>query len=354
MAINELRMDDFIKRLDPKGNFMLGHILENLNQMNMFSEDLLWKEANHFDSYQFTIRTKLPEVFEGELGAATKITKSEVNNAIEDTMILDHALRIDRRRLQHAGKHSMQLRMDEIRPFIESMSQGFVRKCWYGNPDTNRRDILGIANRYNSTTGSFARNIINNGGTTANKQMSAYYIVHGYDNFFCIHPEGVPAGVQHWTYDNDLKHGDDDIQDFHVDKFEWAFGIVPKAWRSVGRVCNIDRTIYNARGVGSALVARTAVGTAGYEEYVRNLLTNMLSLRTRVRKGTRRSGGMMGKGCWYMNEDVFEALSIVAKEAVGIGGGIKYDNYQGQDVFSFMGSPIKIVDQLTDSEAVVA
>ena len=351
-SVNEFTVLDGVQRLDPKGRFMSDQINEYLNEINEFKSDMVWKEANHLTSHQYLVRTNLPKVYTGRLNQRTQLSKSEVGRAIENTMILETGARHDVRALKY-HKAPMAYRLDEMKTRVESMNIAFHDKIFYGNPNTgdpdDSDDIKGLTQRFNSSTGDTSENIILNdvtGVTTTNKNMSVWYIKHGERAFYGIYPEGTSQGLMFKDFNIYPRQFEDGFQPVYLDMVEMAFGIVPESWRSIGRVCNINREIFNA----TSTAANTLSGTNS-ESIGKQLLNNMMRIKIRV---DSNPGSMSAKGCWYMNPSCFEALAIVARNMVGDGGGLTYGNYQGKTVREFMGSPIRLVNSLTDSEPRVA
>ena len=62
----------------------------------------------------------------------------------------------------------------------------------------------------------------------------------------------------------------------------------------------------------------------------------------------------MGKAEFYMNRTCAEFLDIERRADVISGGQLSYEVVDGKRIMSFRGIPIKVVDALTETEAVVS
>jgi hypothetical protein len=62
----------------------------------------------------------------------------------------------------------------------------------------------------------------------------------------------------------------------------------------------------------------------------------------------------LGRPVFYANRTILEFLDVQEKAAVSTGGGLTYENVDGKRVTSFRGIPIRTVDALLETEALVA
>ena len=60
-----------------------------------------------------------------------------------------------------------------------------------------------------------------------------------------------------------------------------------------------------------------------------------------------------GKGVWYVNRTIEAALHKQALTKVGAGGGLSFMNFEGQQILTFLGDPIRRTDSILNTEAAV-
>jgi hypothetical protein len=113
------------------------------------------------------------------------------------------------------------------------------------------------------------------------------------------------------------------------ERFQWKAGIALKDWRYVVRLCNIDVTNTDAP----------------------NIKTIISNMETAVETVPSR---LAGPGVFYMNRTMRRLLRREARESVGSGGGLTFENFAGRRILMFGDSPIRVVDQLLNTEATVA
>jgi hypothetical protein len=112
------------------------------------------------------------------------------------------------------------------------------------------------------------------------------------------------------------------------ERFQWKAGLCLKDWRYVVRICNIDVSILNG-GTPPDLIS--------FMEQAQETVPNRL-----------------GKGVFYMNRTVRRNLRRIERLAVGNGGGLTYENVAGKRVLMFGDTPIRTVDAILNTEALVS
>ena len=60
-----------------------------------------------------------------------------------------------------------------------------------------------------------------------------------------------------------------------------------------------------------------------------------------------------GKGVWYVNRTIEAHLHKQALTKVGAGGGLNFMNFEGKQILTFLGDPIRRMDAILNSEATV-
>lgn len=332
LGANVLTLADWAKRLDPDGT--VPDIVEMLNQTNEILDDMTFIEANNQLSHRTTVRTGLPAVAWRLLNQGVAVSKSTTAQIDETIGLLEAWAEVDCELARLNGNESA-FRLSEAQAFIEAMNQEMARTLFYGNSGIDPEKFTGLAVRYSDSTARNGVNIIK--ATTApagSDQTSIWLVVWGPQTVTGIFPKGSKAGLEH----KDLGEQTAEITTgiggsrmrVYQDQFTWKCGIALRDWRYVVRICNIDESALVAGGAGAA-----------------DLLGAMA-------KATWRIPALgMGRAVFYMNRSVGEYLDLQSKAAVSTGGQLGYSDVQGRRIFNFRGIPIKITDQILDTESIV-
>lgn len=342
LAAGQLTLLDAAKRLDPNGS--TADIAELLSQLNDVLEDAVFVQGNLPTGHRVTIRTGLPTVYFRQIGAGIPTSKSTTAQVDEPTSLLEAYSEIDTRLLALNGNDAG-FRMSEDVAFIEALNQQQVNTMFYGNVASDAKQYTGFATRYGTISGAGnAQNIIDAGGT-GSVNTSLYFVGWSPRTVFCTYPKGTKAGL----VQTDL--GVDTVIDTNFNRFQayrthfvWENGLVVKDWRYAVRACNIDTTNLVAESSAANLV---------------KILTKMLA-RIPSFNGIR--------GAFYCNRTIWEMLMIQALNASGggvaaagaiansVAGGLSVQDAVSQfgtttKTLRFLGWPIRIVDQLLNTEA---
>ena len=329
LGSNVLTLSDFAKRIDPDGKTPA--IADLLTEQNQILEDQVWIEGNLPTGHRTTVRTGLPTSSWRLLNQGIQPSKSVTAQIDEATGMLEAYSEVDVDLAALNGNVSS-FRLSEATAFIESMNQEYCSTLFFGNSTTAPEEFTGLANRYASLSADIGQNIIDLGGTGSDN--SSIWLISWSPQTICgIFPKGSKAGLQH----EDL--GKQMIQDANgiagsrlqafVDHWQWKCGLAVKDWRYAVRVANIDI---------SDLIANSSPA---------DLINGMI-------KALHRLPSMsVGKPVFYMNRTVFQMLDIQRRDAVA-GAGMVYKEVDGKLMPSFRGIPIKICDQLVETEAQVS
>jgi hypothetical protein len=324
---NVLSLADWAKRVDPDGK--TAAIVEMLSQTNDVLTDQMWIEGNLETGHRTTVRTGLPTVGFRKLNKGVAKSKSITAQIDESIGILEARSEIDID-LAMLNGNSSAFRLSEASAFIEGMNQEYISTLFFGDSASAPEEFTGFAPRYNSLSGVNSQNVLDGGGTGSDNS-SIWLVVWGNNTCCGIFPKGSKAGLMH----QDL--GEDDAFDSNNDRFralmdrwQWKAGLAVKDWRYVVRIANIDI---------SNLVAKSSAA---------DLIELMI-------KAIHRLPSMSaGKPAFYMNRTVFQMLDIQRRDDVISGGGLVYKDVDGVPVPTFRQIPIRIVDQLIETEAQVS
>lgn len=325
-----LTLADFAKSLDPNGR--VATVIELLSQQNDILTDMLWKEGNLPTGERTTVRTGLPTVAWRLLNqgvAGSKSTKAQID---EQTGMLEAWSEVDKDLAELNGNTSA-FRLSEAKAFIEAMNQEMAQTLFYGNSGLAPEEFTGLSIRYSSLSATNAQNIVSGSGSGSDNS-SVWLVCWGDNSIHGIYPKGSMAGLMHEdlglvTVESSAGIGGTRLRAYQ-DHWQWKCGIALKDWRYCVRIPNIDI---------SNLVAKSSAA---------DLIELMIKAIYRIPNlsGTRP--------VFYMNRTCGQMLDIQRRDDVVTGGGLTYENVDGKRVMSFRGIPIRICDQLLETESAVS
>lgn len=322
-----LTLIDWAARRDPNGK--TADIVELLAQTNEILLDCLWKEGNLSTGNRTTQRTSLPTVSARRFNQGVATSKSTTAQIEDSCAMLEARSQVDEAEAKLEGDLNA-FRLSEAQPFTEAMNEKMAQLLFYGNSALTPTEFTGLAPRYNSLSGNISSNVINAGGSGSDNS-SIWLIVWGANTIQGIFPKGTNAGLEHKDLGlHDAFDSDNNRFQAYMDLWRWNCGLAVKDWRFGVRICNIDI---------SNLVSKTSAA----------------DLRELMIKAMYRIPSMgMGKACFYMNRTILEMLDIQGRDDVQSGGQLKYEDVDGRKTLVFRGIPLRLCDQLTQSEAAVA
>lgn len=324
---------DIAKNMDPDGR--PARVIELLNQQNRVLDDMHWQEGNLPFGHQVTVRTGLPTSFWRLANQGTAPSKSTEAQFTEQCGELNQWSEVDKTIADLNGNTSA-YRMSRALSAIESLNQEKVQTLFYGNTGTDPEEFLGLSVRYNDTTAGNGQNIILGGGAGADNS-SIWLIGWGPNQVFGIYPKGSQAGIEHEdmglvTVETTAGVAGNRMRAYQ-DHWTWKCGVAVADWRYAVRIANIDI---------SDLVIDHSAGA-----YLADL---MIQAYHRIPNPENVRLG------FYMNRTCFQMLNRQRRnDAIG-GTGINMSDIDGRNIptFQYSGTPIRIVDQLTETESVIS
>ncbi len=330
-----LTLVDWAKLNDPKGKTPM--IVEILNQQNSALEDMPFKEGNLATGEQTTIRTGLPDSFYRQMNMGTPKSKSTSVQVTENAAMLEARSEVDVK-LAKLNGNVQSFRLSESRAFIEGMAQTQSTTLIYGTA-ANPEEYVGFMPRYSDTTAANGENILLAGGAGSDN-TSILLVGWGSDSVFGVYPKGSKAGLDHRDL-GEIDGFDSNDNRFRVyaDLYQWDNGLVVKDWRNVVRIANIDVSdLVGATGTQAATAATAIIKLMARAQ---DRLPNISSV----------------KDVFYVNRTVASHLRIAALDkssaAVTIEPAI---NQFGQNIHQlmFLGTPVRIMDTIINTEALVS
>jgi hypothetical protein len=336
LSTSNLTLADWAKRSDPDGRIPI--IAELLSQSNEVLEDCVFKEGNLPTGERVVIRTGLPSVYWRALNQGIPNSKSTTAQVDEAAGILEARSEVDKD-LAMLNGNTAQFRLSEDTAFLEAMNQTQATTLFYGNPGTDPKQYLGLAPRYSSLSATNAQNILSAGGSGSDN-TSVYLVVWGDQTVYCHFPKGSKAGLIHEDLGEQTVYNSDGTRlQAYATRYQWKNGLVVKDWRYVVRICNIDV---------SDLIGQTGTQAA-------SAATNIVKLM--ARSLYRIPNMAMGRAAFYMNRTVHSGLSIAALDksqyVLKINEGLSQFGTP-YSWLSFLGVPLRRVDAIVNTEAVVS
>lgn len=327
LTANNPTLLDVARRTDPDGN--IATIVELLNQTNDALTDMTWVEGNLETGNKTTVRTGLPTPTWRKLYGGVQPTKSTTAQVQDSCGMLEAYAEIDKA-LADLNGNTAAFRLSEDSAHIEGMSQTMASTLFYGNEGTTPEAFTGLAPRFNSLSAQNADNIVNAGGAGSDN-TSIWLCVWGPQTGFGIYPKGSKAGLQmtdkgQVTIEN--VDGAGGRMEGYRTHYRWDAGLTIRDWRYFVRIANIDVSDLNT-------IANT-----------KNLINWMINASERIPSFGK------GRACWYVNRNIREKLRLGILEKVS--SNLSWETVEGKRVMTFDDIPVRRVDALLNTEAVVA
>jgi hypothetical protein len=318
-------------------NKQIGKVAEVMVQENQALLDIPYMEMNEGTIHKEDIRSGLPSVYYRKANQAIPASKSTTEERVFSAAHFESKSQIDEMVAKRGGVDRVAYnRWNQAQGHIQAMAIEHASLLMYGSPVDDARKVAGFADIYSTLSASeeTSKQIIDAGGTTTDN-TSIYKIHWGERAIFGIYPSGTQAGLKR----TDRSKGGQLVQISVLDvngsagsvwgyeeQFEIDHGLVVKDYRQGARIANIDPALLKS-GSGAA-----------------DLIDLMISANYKIHNLQN------GKGAWYVNRTIEAFLHKQARTAVGAGGGLRYDNYQGAPVLMFLESPVRRMDALLSTE----
>lgn len=339
---------DVASRLDPDGKIPV--IAEMLSQSNDFYDDIPWVKANGRTTHEFVFRTSIPAGSWRSYNMGVPYSKSTTAKARVDLGMLEDYSQVDRALGEHSGD-LQRFRESEDAAFLEGMSQTIVQTFFYGNVAVNPIEFMGLAPFYNTLNTATAQNGANviSGGGSGSSNASMYLIGWGPETIFGVYPEGSKAGLD-MEDKGDVTPGFDSLGnrfEAYTSWFRQQAGLCPKDWRYAVRYANIDTT-NGAVGIFGPTPPDLFVAMGQML-----LLFPKLSRTTSGISKTDAPGGDPGvHPVFYVNRTLRHAMDIQAIRDRNVL--MSMTDYAGLPITGYRDVPIKVVDQLVNTESTVS
>jgi len=335
---------DVALRTDPEGN--IGDIAEMLSQANDYAEDMPMVEANEMTGHEFIFRTSIPAGTWRQYNQGVPYSKSTTAKARVGLGMLEDYSQVDRALAEHSGD-IMGFRESEDVAFLEGMSQTIAQTVFYGNTVATPSEFMGFAPFYNTVNTATAQNAANviDGGGTGNNNASLWLIGWGTKTVFAVYPRGSKAGLA-MEDKGDVVPGYDNLGnrfEAYTSWFRQQVGICPMDWRYASRVANLDTT--NAAG---GLASSTPPDLFVIMSHQVMLFPKFTPPTSGITRTDAPRDDVTVRGIFYTNRTVRQFMDIQAMRDRNVL--LTLNDYAGKPITTWRGIPIKVVDQLTNTE----
>lgn len=335
---------DVASRLAPDGKIAV--IAEMLSQSNEYEDDAVELEANEMAGHEFVFRTSIPAGAWRQYNMGTPYGKSTTAKARVGIGELVDYSQIDRSLAEDSGDVN-RFRESEDVAFLEGMGQTIAQTDFYGNTVATPAEFMGLAPFYNTVNTATAQNAGNviDGGGTGSSNASMWLVCHGERTVFNVYPRGSQAGLMHEDK-GDTVPGFDSLGNRYEAYTSWfriRRGLCPQDWRNVVRIANLDTTNAGLAGPNApdlyALMAEAA--------YLPPALGKRASGITKTDAPDDAVPGI--RPVWYVNRTLKHWLHVQGMRDRNVL--LRIEDAAGLPCDGWNGIPVKVVDQLLNTEA---
>lgn len=333
LSTSVLTLADWAKRLDPEGKVDV--IVELLSQKNEILDDMLWMEGNLPTGHRTTVRTGLPALAWRLLNQGIQPSKSTTMQIDDTCGMLEGYSEIDKD-LADLNGNTAQFRLSESTSFIEGLNQNMAGTTFYGNTAVNPERFLGLAPRFSAIAGANNGQNIISGGGIGSTNTSIWLVCWGPTTVHGIFPKASKAGITHTdkgvvTIEN--TNGQSGYRsEAYREHWQWKCGLSVRDWRYVSRIANIDVTT----------LTKDYASGADIVDLMTQAMEKVFDLKT-------------GRPVWYVNRKIrsFLRRQMVNHKNMFMGS---FDMQSGEKphVMNFGGFPVRLCDQILNTEAAVS
>ncbi len=318
--------DKFAQKVNGK---IANTIIDLLTQTNVVLEDAVVRECNEGSTHKTTVRNGLPEVEFRKFYQGVSASKGEYTQITDTTGMLEVYSQVDKSLADLEGD-VQQFRINEAQAFLESMNNTVQQNIFYGSKATNPAGFDGLAVRYNkisSDPASIGYRVVDAGGT-GKTNTSIWFVTWGELHTHLLYPKGSQMGFVHTDKGaQTTTDANGNMYEVYRDHFKWDVGMTVRDFRSTCRIANIDVSKLDT-------------------EDAADLIKLMINAYHRIKRFTKTGNTVI-----YCNETIETCLHLQALNKSNVQ--LSIEDFGGKPLVSFLGVPIKCVDQLRNDEAKV-
>lgn len=327
-AVNtgNLTLLDLAKRKDPNG--AIAAVVEALKERTAIIEDAVWREGKLETGDVFTTRTGLPSIGWRRFNEGVASGKSKTDQITETCGMMAGMSKVDVD-LADLGGNRNAVRASEDKAFVQAFHHELETGMFYHSTAAAPEKFNGLSPRLDDTSEVGGEQIVlADAAPSGSDQTSIWGVVWGDDSVYGIVPKGSTAGLKAKDLGEQLTEDDAGNEYLAlVTAWSWKVGLAVKDRRQLVRVANIDTSALAVDGD--------------------NIIPAM------IRAYYKLAAPNAGRLVWYCNRTVATYLDLQARNATK-NATITIERFDGHPVLMFRGSPIRVTDALTDTEAVIS
>ena len=319
------------------------HYIRVLTKATTLLNAAHWSKCNKGDMHETDIQTALPKSYIKDINAGVPASFDGSRTIVDKTIQIEQNCILDSPEVEKQSSPRA-YRMRKSESHMISAKHNLERRILYDTYNSGMRKIMGFMPRYGSVSDvALSRNVINAGGTTANKQTSILFVTWGDMASKMVSPDWVknPMGLQRMDkgkVDAILSSDGTLVQSKHTeiykDVLKWNAGLVVEDWRVNVRIANIDVDQRDAGTLGAKRLTKLMIEA---RDAIPDDLIPGVNVNMRI----------------YMNRKTHTAFKKELLDTAGAGG-ISLGDADGRQVLMFQNEiPILRNDMMLDTEEVL-
>lgn len=317
-------------------------VAEVLVQSNPMAKDCPYMEMNEKVRHIESLRSDLPTVYYRKANQPIPPSKSTIEDREFKAAYFESKSQMDEKVASRGGTENIaKNRNNQAEAHIQAGALELAKLFIYGSQEADHRKVPGLADIFSTLNAAepTSKQIIDAEGTGSDN-TSIWLIYWSPQTAFGVYPAGTQSGIKRIDEGRVQIHGlmEDGVTmgtywGFE-ERFEVNHGLVVKDYRGIACVRNIDVSDLIAGNVSAADLCK-------------------LMTRAHYKVPAEIRQALMGRAIWYTNSTITAILHEQALSKVSAGGGVTYMNYQGEQVLSWLGHPIREMDAILNTEAQV-
>jgi hypothetical protein len=296
-------------------------------------------EMNEKTIHIESLRSNLPAVYYRKANQPIPATKSRIEERTFSAAHFESKSQIDVMVAARGGADRVAFnRWNQAQGHIQAMAQEHADLLIYGSPSDDARKVAGFFDVLSTLTSTepTSNQMISAGGAGSDN-TSILFVDWGPNTVFGVYPAGTTAGLKREDNGKVQIIGTTETSVTGTfwgweEQFMMDHGLVIKDYRATARICNIDISDLKAGGTSAP-----------------DLLKYMTRAHYRIPAAVRTKSAYV-----YMNSTIASFLHEQALEKVGAGGGLTFQNFNGEQVLNFLGRQVVVTDALLNTEATVS
>ena len=343
-------------------NTQMGAIIFAMAEVNTMFLDCPYMQMNYDLVHKVNVTASMPEVHYRDNNEAIPSGKSVTEQRTFTTARFESKSEMDEMAAEVGGPERLRFnRWYQGKQHVQAHSQALADLFIDGSPtrgdDPNYRKVKGFNDYLHTKNPDVATSeqivVFDSGAANTDALTSIYLVFWGPQACHGIYDKGSYAGLRRIDHGKQMivgkiptrfGSGGGEVGSFqgYREQFITSHGLVVADTRQVGRITDIKTG--GRIKLQPGFVDNSATNTLD----VQNILDAMIQLTYQIESLQN------GRGVWYCNRTIMQALHRTALQRVTTGGGLNFMNYGGQMVSSFLGFPIRQMDAIPNTQEPIA